>query len=153
MIIDINSLQDNFIIDNYYEDLIKSIINKIGFEENINKDYEVSVTITDDNYIKNLNKEYRNIDKSTDVLSFPMFDNYKTWENISKEDSLLGDVVISIDKVIEQAKEYEHSINRELAFLVCHGIYHLLGYDHVEKNEEEIMLKKQENILEKFDLS
>ena len=102
-------------------------------------------------YIQKLNREYRQIDKATDVLSFPMFekDEIKSLENLEFEETL-GDIVISIERVEEQAKEYGHSFERELAYMVVHGFYHLMGEDHMNEEEKAIMRAKEENVLNKL---
>ena len=103
-----------------------------------------NVIIVDNEYIHKLNKEYRGIDRPTDVISFALEDS----DDIKYEDfRLLGDIYISIDKAKEQAEEYGHSFKREICFLAVHGLLHLLGYDHMEKEEEKIMFSKQELIL------
>ena len=103
-----------------------------------------NVIIVDNEYIHKLNKEYRGIDRPTDVISFALEDS----EDIKYEDfRLLGDIYISIDKAKEQAEEYGHSFKREICFLAVHGLLHLLGYDHMKKEEEKIMFSKQELIL------
>ncbi|MGM9849763.1 MAG: rRNA maturation RNase YbeY [Bacilli bacterium] len=108
---------------------------------------EFSVIIVDNKRIHEINKEYRGIDRPTDVISFALEDN----EEIKFDNyRVLGDIYISIDKVREQAKEYGHSEKRELAFLTVHGFLHLLGYDHMKPEEEKIMFAKQEEILDGF---
>lgn len=103
-----------------------------------------SVIIVDDSYIHKINKEYRKIDRPTDVISFALLDN--DIDNLS--DLLrLGDIYISIDRVRKQALDYGHSNTREIAFLAVHGLLHLLGYDHMNKEDEKIMFGKQELIL------
>jgi len=103
-----------------------------------------NVIIVDNDYIWKLNKEYRKIDRPTDVITFALEDH----EDIKYEDfRLLGDIYISLDKAKEQAIEYGHSFKREICFLAVHGFLHLLGYDHMELEEEEIMFSKQELIL------
>ena len=104
-----------------------------------------NVIIVDNEEIHRINKTYRKIDKPTDVISFALEDN-KT-EEIFSEKRVLGDIYISIDKAKEQAKEYRHSLKRELCFLSVHGLLHLLGYDHIEKDDEKIMFERQELIL------
>ena len=100
--------------------------------------------------IHKLNKEYRGIDRPTDVISFALEDsNDFEIENLR----VLGDIYICIDKMKEQAKEYGHSEKRELSFLTCHGLLHLLGYDHMEKEEEKVMFGKQEKILEELGIT
>ncbi len=103
-----------------------------------------NVIIVDNEYIHKLNKEYRGIDRPTDVISFALEDS----EDIKYDDfRLLGDIYISLDKAKEQAEEYGHSFKREICFLAVHGLLHLLGYDHMEKDEEKIMFGRQELIL------
>ena len=103
-----------------------------------------NVIFVDNNRIHQINKEYRNIDHETDVISFALEDN----KDIDFEfGRLLGDIYISVDKMKEQAKEYGHSEKREMAFLTIHGLLHLLGYDHMNKEDEEEMFKEQELIL------
>ena len=105
-----------------------------------------SVIIVDNKEIHKINKEYRGIDRPTDVISFALEED----ENYEIKERLLGDIYISIDKVYEQAKEYNHSVKRELFFLVTHGFLHLLGYDHMKKEDEEIMFPLQEKILDNY---
>lgn len=103
-----------------------------------------NVIIVDNEYIHKLNKEYRKIDRPTDVITFALED----YDDIHYEDfRLLGDIYISLDKVKEQSIEYGHSFKREICFLAVHGFLHLLGYDHMEKADEEVMFGKQELIL------
>ncbi|MBO6195237.1 MAG: rRNA maturation RNase YbeY [Bacilli bacterium] len=109
-------------------------------------DASFSVIIIDNDRIHEINKTYRGIDRPTDVISFALEEN----ENYEVQERLLGDIYISIDKVYEQAKEYGHSIKRELFFLVTHGFLHLLGYDHMEKDEEKEMFDLQEKILDSY---
>lgn len=107
---------------------------------------EFNIIFVDKDTIHEINKTYRNVDRVTDVISFALEDN----ETIKLEHRLLGDIYICVEKAEEQAKEYGHSFLRELSFLSIHGLLHLLGYDHMEKSEEEIMFQKQENILNEF---
>ena len=108
-------------------------------------------------YIKKINNEYRNIDKETDVLSFPMFEKNEIDELIQNQNNVvedvLGDIIISVDRVKEQAVEYGHSFERELAYMVVHGFYHLMGYDHMNDDEKSIMRAKEENILSKLKIT
>ena len=120
--------------------------------EERNFDAEISFTFTDNEGIREINRDYRNIDRPTDVLSFPMleFGDDETDVEYETEDGLvlLGDIVISIERAKEQAQEFGHSLRRELAFLTAHSMLHLLGYDHVNSEEEErIMCEKQEAVL------
>ncbi|MRG29620.1 MULTISPECIES: rRNA maturation RNase YbeY [Laceyella] len=109
---------------------------------------EVSVTIVDNERIHQLNKEYRDVDRPTDVLSFPLWEPDEEWVIDEEEERVaLGDIVISLPKAKEQAEAYGHSLDREVGFLAVHGFLHLLGYDHETKEEEEEMFAKQEEIL------
>jgi probable rRNA maturation factor len=115
---------------------------------------EISVTFTDNAGIKELNSEYRNIDRATDVLSFPLFEREEISELDGEETVCLGDIVISLERACEQAKEYGHSFEREVAFLCVHSVLHLLGYDHeLGEAEEKEMFSKQEEILTKMKLT
>lgn len=109
-----------------------------------------NVIIVDNSYIHKINLEYRGIDRPTDVITFALEDEKDVQ---AKEIRVLGDIYISKDKVIEQAKEYGHSLKRELFFLVTHGIYHLLGYDHMTEEEEKVMFKKQEDVLNEYGIT
>ena len=120
---------------------IEEVVNSVLREEDCAEDYEVSVSLVNNQEIQQLNEQYRGIDLATDVLSFPM-----------GEGVILGDIVISIEKVKEQAEEYGHSFERELAFLLVHGMLHLLGYDHESASDEKIMFSKQNYILNKLDI-
>ncbi|MBN2557186.1 MAG: rRNA maturation RNase YbeY [Clostridia bacterium] len=120
-------------------------------------DFSVAVTITGNAEIKRLNREFRGIDNETDVLSFPLLDARNgrlSWNRADMDDEtgciMLGDVVVSIEKAAEQAELYGHSLEREVAFLVCHGMLHLLGYDHAGKRDEARMTKKQSKVLDKL---
>ncbi len=142
-----------------YEDIITRVVEDSLDYEDCPYEAEVNVLITDNEDIRQINNEYRNIDTPTDVLSFPMIEYERPSDFEFLEESgddcfhpdtgelLLGDIVISIDKVEEQAEKYGHSQTRELAFLVAHSMLHLCGYDHMEEEERKIMERKQEEIL------
>lgn len=132
-----------------YEELIDTVISKCFEIENlINTKLYVNIILTTPSVIQEFNKEYRNIDEPTDVLSFPMFEKNEIY-NITEEE-VLGDIVISIEKVEEQAIEYGHSFDRELAYMLVHGFYHLMGEDHIEEEDKKIMREKEENVLNKL---
>lgn len=144
----------NFEENKKYEELINSVLEECFKTEKID-DYKlyISVTLTNPEYIRTLNKEYRNIDKETDVLSFPMFEKPEIEGlNALEFEETLGDIVISIERVEEQAKEYGHSFERELAYMVVHGFYHLMGEDHMNDDEKAIMREKEENVLGKLNI-
>lgn len=124
---------------NYLYDVIKKTLK----HEHIKKAY-FSIVFVDLKEIQRINREYRNIDKVTDVISFALEDNK---DNIKNKIRILGDIYICIPKMIEQANVYGHSIKRELSFLTVHGLLHLLGYDHMNKEEEKVMFELQELIL------
>ena len=105
-----------------------------------------NVILTDNKKLKELNTNYRNIKKETDVISFALEDEKE--EQINSKKRVLGDIYISVEKAKSQSEEYGHSLTRELSFLAVHGLLHLLGYDHIEKEDEKIMFKKQELILD-----
>lgn len=117
-----------------------------GFDENC----EISISIVDNTEIQQINKQFRNIDRPTDVLSFPMltFTENEIIEKNENGEIVLGDIIISLERAEEQAKEYGHSLKREIAFLTAHSMLHLLGYDHMEPKEEKEMFTKQKEILE-----
>ncbi|MDD4163851.1 MAG: rRNA maturation RNase YbeY [Eubacteriales bacterium] len=133
------------IIPQSYITLIKRIIRTCVASEYPNHKFEVGVTICDNAYIRKINKAHRGVDKATDVLSFPFLD-FDTPEI----NTLLGDIIISIDKAKEQAAAYEHSLKRELCFLAAHATLHLLGYDHEDESERENMEKRQRELLDSF---
>ncbi|MBD9158737.1 MAG: rRNA maturation RNase YbeY [Clostridiales bacterium] len=135
-----------------YEATIKKVVEKCFEEEGISASKLcLTITLTTPENIKKINKEYRNIDKETDVLSFPMFEKQELDEIIAKRkfehEDVLGDIVISIARVEEQAKEYGHSFERELSYMVVHGFYHVMGYDHIKEEDKQKMRPKEEKIL------
>ena len=137
------------IIDEFgytYPKVLDKVINRTLALENVNNAI-FSIIFIDDDKIHEINKKYRDIDRKTDVISFAYEDNQK---NITSGIRVLGEIFISIPTMKEQAKEYNHSETREICFLVVHGLLHLLGYDHQEKDEEEIMFSKQEGVLNEF---
>ncbi|WP_459128657.1 rRNA maturation RNase YbeY [Guggenheimella bovis] len=124
--------------NNYIERAIESVL-KI---EDLSMEGEVSVSVFDSEMIRSLNRDYRGIDRTTDVLSFPQ---YTSLEEIRTERYLfLGDIVLNVEKMKEQALEYGHSTEREIAYLTIHSMYHLLGFDHENENDKQAMRKKEE---------
>ena len=126
-----------------YEDIIEKVLKKCFEVENIEgKNLYISIILTNPEEIRKLNKQYRNIDSETDVLSFPMYEKVeieKLEKSISEWDEVLGDIVISIPRVEEQAKEYGHSFEREFAYMLVHGFYHLMGEDHIREEDKKQM--------------
>ena len=133
-----------------YEDIIEKVVFK-AFEVEGVKKASCSIIIVDNTFIHKLNKEYRGIDRVTDVISFALEDDKSMI--IPDDIRLLGDIYICLDKAREQAKEYGHSLERELCFLAVHGVYHLLGYDHENEEEAKIMFKKQEEVLMEYGIT
>ncbi|MBQ7105038.1 MAG: rRNA maturation RNase YbeY [Bacilli bacterium] len=130
-------------------DELKTLLVNVAKDEGL-ENILFNVIIIDNSRIREINRQYRNIDRETDVISFALEDD-KTFN--LEEIRVLGDIYISIDKARSQALEYGHSFKRELSFLAIHGFLHLLGYDHMEKDEEEIMFKKQEEVLSRYEIT
>lgn len=141
-----NEVNENF-IDNYEDIIYNSIETALNVME-IHKECEVSVTLVDGETIKDLNREYRNVDKVTDVLSFPMDFGF----DLDLPILMLGDVVINLEKIKEQASEFGHSDERELSYLTVHSILHLLGYDHIEDEDRVLMREKEKEIMKELDI-
>ena len=134
-----------------YVQILNKVLKECFLEENLkDKKLYVNIVLTNPENIRKMNKEYRNIDKETDVLSFPMFEKYELEERKSLNEDILGDIVISIERVKEQANEYGHSFERELSYMAVHGFYHLMGYDHIDEEDKVIMRQKEEVVLEKM---
>lgn len=137
----IDNRQSKFQIKDNINDMVEKVIRESLLVEGRALNYEVSVSFVDNNEIKMLNREYRGIDSETDVLSFPID------EELLVPVPLLGDIIISIEKADEQAKQYGHSLEREIAYLTAHSMFHLMGYDHMNDNEKEIMRKKEKEVM------
>ncbi len=143
-----------------YVELIEKVVKTCFEEENLVKtNLYLNVILTNPETIKETNKKYRDIDKETDVLSFPMFEKEEVNEIINQSsksepiEDVLGDIMISIPRVIEQSKEYGHSVERELAYMIVHGFYHVMGYDHIKEEDKLIMRPKEEFILNKLNIT
>lgn len=133
---------------------LRHLLEFVAEEENVAKGAELSITIVNNEEIQKINRDYRGKDQPTDVISFAL-EEMGEGEVVVKGDNLpvaLGDIIISLEKAKEQAEEYGHSFQRELGFLAVHGFLHLLGYDHMTKEEEKIMFTKQKELLEKYGL-
>lgn len=148
-----------------YRQIAEKVINYCIEREKFPYEAEINLTLTDNEGIHIINKEYRDIDRATDVLSFPML-SYETPGDFSflmdendddfnpdTGEAILGDIIISVDKVREQAEEYGHSELREFAFLITHSMLHLFGYDHMEPKEAEVMENKQRQILDELSIT
>lgn len=144
-----------------YKNLIEKVVNTCFKEENLEKtNLYLNIILTNPETIKQTNQKYRNINKETDVLSFPMFQKEELCNLIQESqtkneqvEDVLGDIMISIPRVIQQADEYGHSVERELAYMVVHGFYHVMGYDHIKEEDKVIMRPKEENILNKLNIT
>lgn len=148
------------------DEFLEKVANICDFalkEEGVGCEYQISLLFVDNDEIREINRETRNIDKTTDVLSFPMLDyeedkvfnemylNYDFNETFKDGDELvLGDMVLSLEKAMEQSKEYGHSYEREVGYLIIHSVLHLLGYDHIQENDKKRMRKREEEILGKL---
>lgn len=143
--------------NNTYSELIDRVIAKcFEVEELQNTKMYISVTLTTPEQIRKINNEFRKVDKETDVLSFPMFEKEEILELKKKEpkfEEALGDIIVSVSRVEEQAKEYGHSFERELAYMIVHGFYHLMGEDHMQEDEKAQMRAKEENVLALLDIT
>ncbi|MCR3956553.1 MAG: rRNA maturation RNase YbeY [Gudongella sp.] len=123
------------------EDLITKVVETTLKMEGMDLDYEVSVSFVANEEIRDLNKQYRNLDRETDVLSFPFDDEFDTGTRI------LGDIVLSVEKAMEQAEDFGHTVERELAYLTAHSTLHLIGYDHMTDDEKSTMRQKEKAIM------
>lgn len=131
-------------------DTVLKVLESALKKENLDN-VSFNLIIVDNEYIHELNRDYRNIDRETDVITFALEDEDSII--LPNDERVLGDIYISIDKASSQALEYGHSLLRELSFLAVHGFYHLLGYDHMRPEEEKVMFKKQEEVLEEYGIS
>lgn len=157
-----NDLEENFSKD--FEDIINKVVAASLDQEKCPYEIEVSVTITDNEEIRKINREHRDMDKPTDVLSFPLIDfsepskfdhidaGSDEWFDLDTGELMLGDIIISLERAKEQAKEYGHSLEREIGFLTAHSMLHLMGYDHIINEEEQVMNVKQQQILNEVGL-
>ena len=134
-----NNTNENIDMNDKLYDVVKAVLDNEG----LSMDYEVSITFVDKDEIHKLNREYRKVDRPTDVLSFPMNEEFL----IEGVDSMLGDIVICMDIAKDQAKEYGHSLDREIMYLTCHSMLHLLGYDHIEEDDKKIMRGKEKEVM------
>lgn len=137
-----------------YVDMIQQLVEKAAEIESVEDGAELSITFVNNERIQEINREYRDKDQPTDVISFAMEDMGEGEMEIVGVDMprMLGDIIISIPRTKEQAEEYGHSFERELGFLAVHGFLHLLGYDHMTEEEEKVMFGRQKEILDAFGL-
>ena len=146
MELDFNSFNESL---NNYQEVYLSLLKKTIEHLSLNFDPYLSVTIVDNDYIHEINRTYRHIDRPTDVISFAFLDDNPNRDNLlqSKQMVVLGEIYISYQKAEEQASAYGHSLERELKFLFVHGLLHLLGYDHMTEEDEKVMFRLQDEIL------
>jgi len=150
----IDLIDENNKLSDSDKELLENLLNYAAKEENVEDGTELSIVIVSNEEIQKINKEYRGKDYATDVISFAMEElGEDELEIIGAEmPRMLGDIIISLEKAEEQAKEYGHSFSRELGFLTIHGFLHLLGYDHIEEEDEKKMFKRQNELLEGYGL-
>ncbi|MDM5293869.1 rRNA maturation RNase YbeY [Peribacillus simplex] len=155
MILAIDLMDETNEVSEEAQRLVESILQFAAKKENIEKDTELSVTFVDNERIREINKEYRHKDSVTDVISFALEEMGEDEVEIVGVEMprILGDIIISIERTKEQAEEYGHSFDRELGFLALHGFLHLLGFDHMNEEDEKEMFTKQKEILEEYGLS
>lgn len=151
----INNEQDKVNIPENMTNILKDVVCECLTLENKDTNYEVSITFVDDDRIRELNRDYRNVDKPTDVLSFPMYDDISEEEMFDVCDEinselLLGDIVISLETALVQSEEFGHSLDREIAYLTAHSMFHLLGYDHMEETEKFKMREKEKEVMKRL---
>ncbi|NLJ99723.1 MAG: rRNA maturation RNase YbeY [Clostridia bacterium] len=152
MEITINNSQQKIDLPHGCEELIRKCVLAVSHLENVPDNSEVAVTFMDDEGIRILNHDYRGVDRATDVLSFPLSqpqggEPAVIWQSADKQPLILGDIIISLETASRQAKEYDHGVDREIGFLVTHGMLHILGYDHKDSDTEGLMREKQRKAL------
>ena len=146
----VNNLQDQLSAGEDLQVLAARVVQEVLAAEGVAKEAEVSVVFVDDEYIRHLNRQYRGVDSPTDVLSFAMLEGEPLAGK--EEELILGDVVVSLPAAQRQSAEYGHSLAREVAYLIVHGVLHLLGYDHQTAEQKQAMRAKEEAVLEKLNL-
>ena len=129
------------------EDIVEEVLDYEGYSD----DYDISISFVDNKEIHELNKQFRGVDRATDVLTFPMLSD--EFEDVEYEEMSLGDIVVSLERALEQSIEYGHSFEREVCFLVCHSMFHLLGYDHDTDENTREMREKEEAVLTKLNIT
>lgn len=159
----VDNRQEKIKVTDEFVEKLENVINFALKEEEVSVDCEISMLFVDNEEIREINNETRGIDRATDVLSFPMLDyqDKKVFKEMYKdnnfditfmdgEELVLGDIVLSLERALEQSREYNHSFERESFYLVVHSVLHLLGYDHMEEDDKKIMRKREEDILGKL---
>lgn len=130
-----------------FEEVFKDLAEKVFQHLALKDNYLVDVNVVDNMFIHQINKDYRGVDRPTDVISFAFLDDESEKTLVGQQQISLGTILISYEKAQEQAKEYGHSLEREMSFLLVHGLLHLLGYDHMSEKDEKIMFQLQDEIL------
>ncbi len=154
MIVTLENTQQEVVIPKEVEGLITKAMNIVAEKEKLGPQAEVDITIVNDEEIHQLNREYRNVDRPTDVLSFALDEGEEEPELLdSQAEHLLGDVIISAATAQRQGEEFGHGLARELTYLAVHGLHHLLGYDHMEEEDKRMMRLKEEAVLREMDMS
>ncbi|CUP61131.1 rRNA maturation RNase YbeY [Clostridium baratii] len=162
----VDNRQEKIKIDEEFQNKLEEVINFALKEEEVTVPAEISMLFVDNEEIREINNDTRGIDRATDVLSFPMLDyeDKKVFKEMYKdkefnetfmdgEELVLGDIVLSLERALEQSEEYNHSFTREACYLVVHSVLHLLGYDHMEDEDKKVMRKREEEILGKLDIT
>lgn len=162
----VDNRQEKIKIDEEFKNKLEEVINFALKEEEVTVKAEISMLFVDNEEIREINNDTRGIDRATDVLSFPMLDyeDKKVFKEMYKdkefnetfmdgEELVLGDIVLSLERALEQSEEYNHSFTREACYLVVHSVLHLLGYDHMEDEDKKVMRKREEEILGKLDIT
>jgi probable rRNA maturation factor len=162
----LDNRQDKIEMTKELEESITEVVDYALKQEKVVLDYEISIIFIDNSDIRDINLEHRNIDRETDVLSFPMLEYPKdkvykdVYVNYNFDDSyfdegrlVLGDIAVSLEKAKAQSEEYNHSFEREVIYLIIHSVLHLLGYDHMEESEKDKMRAREEEILEKYSIT
>ena len=162
----VDNRQEKIKIDEEFQNKLEEVINFALKEEEVTVKAEISMLFVDNEEIREINNDTRGIDRATDVLSFPMLDypKGKVFKEMYKdkefnetfmdgEELVLGDIVLSLERALEQSEEYNHSFTREACYLVVHSVLHLLGYDHMEDEDKKVMRKREEEILGKLDIT
>lgn len=148
----LSSMPENLEIDVQIVDTVRKAAYKVGELYGLDN-AEVSITFTDNEHIHEINRKYRKVDRPTDVISFALNEGDEPEIEGGAPINVLGDIIISVEKAVEQAKDYGHSVEREVAFLTVHGMLHLLGYDHIEEEDRKEMRQEEDFVMEKLGIS
>lgn len=148
----LSSMPENLEIDVEIVDTVRKAVYTVGELYGLDN-AEVSITFTDNEHIHEINRDYRNVDRPTDVISFALNEGDEPEIEGGAPVNVLGDIIISVEKAVEQASDYGHSVEREVAFLTVHGMLHLLGYDHIEEDDRKEMRREEDFVMEKLGIS